>query len=135
MGDGGSAVVTAQRQHEHRWSARKKADAVVRLLRGESLEELSRELRVEAHRLQAWREEFVAGGIEGLKGKPLAGERRTFGPSSVRTQHLKCSPGAGWSGRWDLNPRPSAREVEAQSARSKVLGRVYPKGLVAKSGG
>lgn len=76
MGDGGSAVVTAQRPHENRWSARKKADAVVRLLRGESLEELSRELRVEAHRLQAWREEFVAGGIEGLKGKPLALEDR-----------------------------------------------------------
>lgn len=34
-----------------RWTARKKADAVVRLLRGESLDELSRELRVEAHRL------------------------------------------------------------------------------------
>ena len=59
-----------------RWSARKKADAVVRLLRGDSLEEVSRELRVEAHRLQAWREEFVAGGIEGLKGQPLAMEDR-----------------------------------------------------------
>jgi hypothetical protein len=32
---------------ETRWTARKKADAVVRLLRGESLDELSRELRVE----------------------------------------------------------------------------------------
>jgi len=51
MGDGGTAVVTARRPQEHRWSARKKADAVVRLLRGESLEALSRELRVEAHRL------------------------------------------------------------------------------------
>jgi hypothetical protein len=48
----------------------------VRLLRGESLEALSRELRVEAHRLQTWRDEFVAGGIEGLKGKPLSLEDR-----------------------------------------------------------
>jgi transposase len=39
-----------------RWSAGKKMDAVLRLLRGESLEELSRELQVEAHRLAAWRE-------------------------------------------------------------------------------
>jgi transposase len=61
---------------ETRWSARKKADAVVRLLRGESLDELSRELRVEAHRLQAWRDEFLAGGIEGLKAKPLSVENR-----------------------------------------------------------
>jgi transposase-like protein len=76
MGNGGTAVVTAKRPHENRWSARRKADAVVRLLRGESLDELSRALRVEAHRLQAWREEFVASGIEGLKGKPLAPEDR-----------------------------------------------------------
>ncbi|MDP2858162.1 MAG: hypothetical protein Q8P50_09330 [Bacillota bacterium] len=41
------------RPHENRWSARKKTDAVVRLMREESLEELSREVRVEAHRLQA----------------------------------------------------------------------------------
>ena len=31
---------------------------------------------MEAHRLQAWRDEFVAGGIEGLKGKPLVLEDR-----------------------------------------------------------
>ncbi len=36
---------------EGRWLARRKANAVVRLLRGENLDELSRELRVEAHRL------------------------------------------------------------------------------------
>jgi len=47
MGNGGSAVVTARRPHESRWSARK-ADAVVRLLARESLEDLSREVRAEA---------------------------------------------------------------------------------------
>jgi transposase-like protein len=36
-------------------------------LRGESLEELSRELQVEAHQLAAWRDDFLAGGKEGLK--------------------------------------------------------------------
>jgi hypothetical protein len=48
MGNGGTAVITVQRPHENRWSARKKADADARLLRGESLDELSREVRVEA---------------------------------------------------------------------------------------
>jgi transposase-like protein len=52
-----------------RWSAGKKADAVLRLLRGESLEELSRELKVEAHRLAAWRDDFLAAGKLGLKGQ------------------------------------------------------------------
>ena len=51
------------------WSAGKKADAVLRLLRGEPLEELSRELKVEAHRLAAWRDDFLAAGKHGLKGQ------------------------------------------------------------------
>jgi transposase len=52
-----------------RWSAGKKMEAVLRLLRGESLEELSRELQVEAHRLAAWRDDFLESGKEGLKGQ------------------------------------------------------------------
>jgi transposase len=52
-----------------RWSAGKKTEVVLRLLRGESLEELSRELKVEAHRLAAWRDDFLAAGSQGLKGQ------------------------------------------------------------------
>jgi transposase-like protein len=52
-----------------RWSAGKKTEAVLRLLRGEPLEELSRELKVEAHRLAAWRDDFLAAGRQGLKGQ------------------------------------------------------------------
>ena len=52
-----------------RWSAGRKTDVVLRLLRGEKLEELSRELGVEAHRLAAWRDEFLEGGKEALKGR------------------------------------------------------------------
>lgn len=52
-----------------RWSAGKKLDVVMRLLRGEKLEAVSREVGVEAHRLAAWRDEFLDAGKEGLKGK------------------------------------------------------------------
>jgi transposase len=52
-----------------RWSAGKKMDAVLRLLRGEPLDVLSRELGVEAHRLAAWRDDFLEGGKEALKGQ------------------------------------------------------------------
>ena len=52
-----------------RWSAGKKTDAVLRLLRGEPLEVLSRELGVEAHRLAAWRDDFLEGGKDALKGQ------------------------------------------------------------------
>jgi transposase-like protein len=70
-------AVNNQNQHEEagdyrsrpRWSAGKKMDAVLRLLRGEPLEVLSRELGVEAHRLAAWRDDFLESGKEGLKGQ------------------------------------------------------------------
>jgi transposase len=70
-------AVNNQNQHEQagdyrsrpRWSAGKKMEAGLRLLRGQSLEELSRELQVEAHRLVAWRDDFLEGGKEGLKGQ------------------------------------------------------------------
>jgi transposase len=52
-----------------RWSAGKKMDAVLRLLRGEPLEALSRQLGVEAHRLAAWWDDFLEGGKEALKGQ------------------------------------------------------------------
>jgi transposase len=52
-----------------RWSAGKKMEAVLRLLRGEPLETLSRGLGVEAHRLAAWRDDFPEGGKEALKGQ------------------------------------------------------------------
>ena len=57
-----------------RWSANKKLDVVLRLLRGEKLEEVSREVGVEAHRLAAWRDEFLDAGKEGLKGKRASTE-------------------------------------------------------------
>jgi hypothetical protein len=68
------AVMTGEGadQRETRWSANKKTDAVLRLLRGEPLDELSRRLRVEAHRLAAWRDEFLAAGKVGLKGRSPA---------------------------------------------------------------
>jgi len=42
-----------------RWSVARKQEVVLRLLRGESLEALSRELGVEPYRLAEWREKAV----------------------------------------------------------------------------
>ena len=56
-----------------RWSANRKMDVVLRLLRGEKLEELSRELGVEAHRIAAWRDEFLEGGKTALRGRTSSG--------------------------------------------------------------
>lgn len=50
-----------------RFSAQRKARAVIRLLSGENLETLSRQLGVTAATLSMWREEFLAGGGAALK--------------------------------------------------------------------
>ena len=56
--------------HRRRMSARRKQAAVLRLLRGEDLELLSRELAVTAADLSGWRDAFLAGGKAGLKSRP-----------------------------------------------------------------
>ncbi len=50
-----------------RFSIQRKSEAVLRLLRGEDLELLSREYGVTAARLSQWREDFLAAGQQGLK--------------------------------------------------------------------
>jgi transposase-like protein len=53
-----------------RFSALRKATTVLRLLRGESLELLARELGVTAATLAGWRDDFQAGGKAALKSRP-----------------------------------------------------------------
>jgi len=50
-----------------RFSVQRKSEAILRLLRGEDLELLSREYGVTAARLNQWREDFLAAGQQGLK--------------------------------------------------------------------
>jgi transposase-like protein len=52
-----------------RWSSRRKAEIVLRLLRGEDMDTVSRELRVTAARLAQWRDEFLSGGQGALKSR------------------------------------------------------------------
>ncbi|MBI2874935.1 MAG: IS3 family transposase [Firmicutes bacterium] len=49
---------------------------VLRLLRGESLGEVSREIGVPVHRLEEWRTAFLVAGLEGLRARPDTAEGR-----------------------------------------------------------
>lgn len=66
--------------------ANRKTDVVLRLLRGESLDVVSRQVGVEAHRLAAWRDVFLArqGRRDGERCRPRAssstGLRRPVAP-------------------------------------------------------
>jgi transposase len=57
-----------------RMSRQRKRDAVLRLLRGEDLELVSRSLGVTAAALTGWRDDFLAGGEAALATKPTDGK-------------------------------------------------------------
>ena len=93
-----------------RWSASRKRDVVLRLLRGESLEALSREAGVEIYRLEAWRERAMAGLELGLKdrhGEPVAevldAAKRHIGELSMENEARRSTRGGrghtttGWA--------------------------------------
>jgi hypothetical protein len=59
------------------WSANRKKEVVLRLMRGEPVDALSRELGVEIYRLEEWHQKALQGIESALKareGEPLAAE-------------------------------------------------------------
>ena len=55
-----AAAETAPGKSIQRWSAARKRDVVLRLLRGESVEAVSRQIGIEPYRLDQWRERALA---------------------------------------------------------------------------
>ena len=62
-------IETAVRKPIQRWSAARKRDIVLRLLLGESIEAVSRQVAVEPYRLEQWRERGLAALDAGLKDR------------------------------------------------------------------
>jgi len=74
---------------EVRWGARRKEGVVLRLLRGESLDLLARETGQPAGRIASWREEFLAGGREGLKSRPRPLDERQLSEAQRKVGELQ----------------------------------------------
>ena len=53
-----------------RWSSRRKTEVVLRVLRGEDLDAVSRELGVTAGTIAQWRDRLLAGGQAAVKSRP-----------------------------------------------------------------
>ena len=87
---GSGALVPGQR-----WSASRKRDVVLRLLRGEPLDAVSRELGVEVYRLERWKVRALALelGLKEQAGEPLAAEldaaKRHIGELSMDNELLR----------------------------------------------
>ena len=71
-----------------RMSAQRKQAAVLRLLRCEALELLSRELAVTAAELSGWRDAFLAGGEASLKSRPADGRDGEIGRLKAKVGDL-----------------------------------------------
>ena len=69
-------------------SAKRKQSAVLRLLRGEDLALVSRELSVPAAELSAWRDAFLAAGEASLKTRPADGRDAEIGRLKAKVGDL-----------------------------------------------
>ena len=70
MGSVDKGTIPHKRGRSGRMTVKRKREAVIRLLRGEDLETVSRDLGVTAAKLTSWREAFLTGGETALKARP-----------------------------------------------------------------
>ena len=95
-----------------RMSRQRKRDAVLRLLRGEDLETVSRALDVTAATLTAWRDAFLAAGEAGLTSRPTDGEE-------LESKRLKARLGEMLLEREPLEAKIAALEGGRTLARRR----------------
>src|SRR5918993_2425772 len=97
-----------------RMSRQRKTAAVLRLLRGEDLETVSRALGVTAATLSGWRDAFLAAGEAALATRPSTGEE-------LEAERLKSKLGEA------LIERDLLREKVAALETGRPLARRRPK--------
>ena len=95
-----------------RMSRQRKTAAVLRLLRGEDLETVSRSLGVTAATLSGWRDAFLAAGEAALTTKPSSGE-------ALESERLKAKLGAALIERDLLEEKIAILEANRPLARRR----------------
>jgi transposase len=96
-----------------RMSRQRKMAAVLRLLRGEDLETVSRGLGVTAATLTSWRDAFLAAGEAALTTKPATGE-------DLANERLKAKLGAALIERDLLHEKIAILEANRPLARRRL---------------
>src|SRR5881392_830673 len=99
-----------------RMSRQRKRDAVLRLLRGEDLETVSRSLGVTAATLTGWQDTFVSAGEASLATRSTDGE-------ALETERLKAKLGEMLLERELLDAKIAALEVAALEANRPLARR------------
>src|SRR5712671_6331574 len=113
-----------------RWSVQRKTELILRLLRGEALDAVSRESQVPAHELESWKRVFLEQGARGLKTRSDLEERElTLARAKIhglRPHHER--------GRLDVHQGHSLRLVGATQRENSVPGRNERTGCVRSPG-
>src|SRR3954454_1088070 len=97
-----------------RMSRQRKTAAVLRLLRGEDLETVSRSLGVTVATLSSWREAFLAAGEAALSTRPASGEE-------LESERLKAKLGAALIERDLLHEKIALLEANRPLARNRRM--------------
>src|SRR5215211_5591886 len=101
-----------------RMSRQRKRDAVLRLLRGEDLEILSRALGVTAATLSGWQDTFLSAGESSLATRSTDGE-------ALETERLKAKLGEMLLERELLDAKIAARGPPARSRGPSAKHSLY----------
>ena len=96
-----------------RMSRQRKTASVLRLLRGEDLDQVSRSLGVTAATLTGWRDAFVAAGEAALTTKPATGE-------DLESDRLKARLGAALIERDLLEEKIAILEANRPLGRQRL---------------
>ena len=121
-----------------RWSTQRKAEVVLRLLRGENIGEVSREIRVAPPELERWRRVFLGGGQQGLKVPPAGdGVRVVAGRACERVRVAGTNAAGLWSPiadsrgsgapKTELSDEELAKEIRTVLKANPFLGEGHRK--------
>lgn len=98
-----------------RWSATRKREVVLRMLRGESVDALSRELNIEIYRLEEWREKALIGIDDSLKKRPNDPVKAELNQAMRRIGELTMENELLWERV--KKPGPLAKRRSSKSAK------------------
>ena len=103
-----------------RWSAQQKTEVVLRLLRGEDLVEVSREVQVSPPELEEWRRVFLETGQQGLR-------RRGRDPGERELTRTRAKLGE-LTMRLELARTPTRRELLKKRGYGDELEKLLKRG-------
>src|SRR5438128_6982879 len=103
-----------------RWSVQRKTELVLRLLRGEALDAVSRESQVPAHELESWKRLFLEQGSRGLKTRSDPEERElTLARAKIGELMMRLEEASGVT-----PPEPGPRPLHLRFRTLRATGMV-----------